>query len=105
MRAPARRPLTPPARDALLLAIAKARLWVDDLASGRARSFAEIATRENKIERHIRFLAPLAFISPRIVSAIAAGEALDDLTVSALAKALPPLWAEQETALRLSSVV
>jgi site-specific DNA recombinase len=31
------------ARDAILLAVAKARLWVDDLASRRVRSFAEIA--------------------------------------------------------------
>ena len=98
VRPSAPRQLTPPARDALLLAIAKARRWVDDLASGRAQSFAEIAARENKVERHIRFLAPLAFVSPRIVFAIATGEAPDDLTVTALAKALPPLWAEQETA-------
>ncbi len=97
VRASAPRQLTPPARDALLLAIAKARRWVDDLASGRAQSFAEIAARENKVERHIRFLAPLAFVSPRIVSAIASGEAPDDLTVTALAKALPPLWTQQET--------
>jgi site-specific DNA recombinase len=41
-------------RDAILLAIAKARAWIDDIASGRTRSFAEIAEREGKVERHIR---------------------------------------------------
>jgi site-specific DNA recombinase len=44
-------------RDVLLAAIAKARSWIDDLMEGRAASFAEIANREGRVERHIRFLA------------------------------------------------
>jgi site-specific DNA recombinase len=52
-------------RDAILLAVAKARSWIDDVASGCVRSFAEIAEREGKVERHIRLLTPLAFIPPR----------------------------------------
>ena len=56
-------------RDALLTAIAKARSWIDDLINGRVQSFDEIADREQKVERHIRFLVPLAFLSPRIVAA------------------------------------
>ena len=52
-------------RDVLLTAIAKARAWIADLAEGRAASFAEIARREGKVERHIRLLAPLAFGSPQ----------------------------------------
>jgi hypothetical protein len=43
----------------------------------------------------IRQLATLAFISPRIVAAIADGSAPADLTVTDLAKALPYSWAEQ----------
>ena len=42
-------------RDAILLAVAKARSWIDGIASGRVQSFAEIAEREGKVERHIRF--------------------------------------------------
>ncbi len=57
-------------QDAILLAVAKARSWIDDLASGRVRSFDEIAKREGKVERHIRLLTPLAFIPPRTVAAI-----------------------------------
>jgi hypothetical protein len=83
-------------RDALLTAIAKARAWVDELGEGRTASFADIATREGKVERHIRLLVPLAFVSPRIISAIADGTAPADLTVTGLAKALPFSWAEQE---------
>jgi site-specific DNA recombinase len=64
------REMTPAARDALLTAIAKARSWIDDLLSGKVASFAEIAEREGKVERHIRFLAPLAFLSPRVIAEI-----------------------------------
>ena len=83
-------------REALLIAIAKARTWIDDLAHGRAASFAVIARREGKVERHIRLLAPLAFVSPRIVSALLDGTAPADLTLTKLARALPYCWAEQE---------
>ena len=89
-------PMKPSRRDALLIAIAKARQWIDDLAHGRADSFAAIARREGKAERHIRLLAPLAFLSPRIVAAILDGTAPASLTVTALARALPWSWAEQE---------
>jgi site-specific DNA recombinase len=89
-------PMKPSRREALLIAIAKARKWVDDLAHGRAASFAAIARREGKVERHIGLLAPLAFVSPRIVSALLDGTAPPDLTVTALARALPYSWDEQE---------
>ena len=59
-------------------------------------AFAEIARREGQGERHIRLLAPLAFVSPRIIAAIVDGTAPADLTVTGLAKALPCSWAEQE---------
>jgi hypothetical protein len=65
-------------------------------AKGRVTSFEEIARSENKVERHIRHLASLAFVSPRIVEAIANGSAPADLTVTTLARALPHGWAAQE---------
>ena len=51
-------------RGALLNAIAKARSWMDEFIEKRVQSIAE---REGTGVRHIRFLAPLAFLSPRIV--------------------------------------
>ena len=89
-------PMKPSRREALLCAIAKARNWVDDLAHGRAASLAAIARREGMVERHMRLRLPLAFVSPRIVSALLDGIAPADLTVTALARALPWSWAEQE---------
>jgi ABC transporter len=91
--------MKPESRDALLTAIAKARGWIDDIRLGRIASFAGIAEREAVSERHIRLLAPLAFLSPRIIAAIADGTAPADLTVTGLAKALPYSWAEQERAI------
>jgi site-specific DNA recombinase len=93
--------MKPESRDALLAAIAKARKWVDDIRLGRIASFAEIAKREGQGERHIRLLAPLALVSPRIIAAIIDGSAPADLTVTGLAKALPYSWAEQERSIGL----
>jgi site-specific DNA recombinase len=80
------------ARDAILLAVAKARVWIDDLASSHVRSFAEIARSEGKVERHIRLLAPLAFLPPVILAAIAGGTFRQDATVTTLARAVPFSW-------------
>jgi site-specific DNA recombinase len=88
--------LKPETRDALLRAITKARIWIDDLVAHRIGSFEEIAEREGKVERHIRLLAPLAFVSPRIIAALIDGTAPADLTVTGLPKRLPYSWAEQE---------
>jgi site-specific DNA recombinase len=93
-------PIKPSRRETLLTTIAKARQWVDDLAQGRTATFAEIARRERKVERHVRLLAPLAFLSPRIVAAIVDGTAPADLTATSLARALSHSWAEQERRLR-----
>jgi site-specific DNA recombinase len=70
--------LDPATSDILLTAIARARSWMNDLSEGRVNSFEEIARSENKVERHIRHLAPLAFVSPRIIEAIANGSAPAD---------------------------
>jgi glyoxylase-like metal-dependent hydrolase (beta-lactamase superfamily II) len=94
-------PIKTSRREVLLIAIAKARQWIDDLAHGRAASFAVIARREGKAERHIRLLAPLAFVSPRIVSALLDGTAPADLTLTKLARALPYCWVEQERRVHL----
>ena len=73
---------------------------IDDVHLGRIASFSEIARGEGQGERHIRLLAPLAFVSPRIIAAIIDGSAPADLTVTGVAKALPYSWAEQERSIR-----
>ena len=93
--------MKPGNRDALLAAIAKARGWIEDIRLGRVASLAEIAEREGQVERHIRLLAPLAFLSPRIIAAVVDGSAPADLTVTGLARALPHSWAEQEQSIQM----
>jgi site-specific DNA recombinase len=94
-------PIRPSRRDILLMAIAKARNWIEELADGQLGSFAVLARREGKLERHIRLLLPLAFLSPRIVSGLLDGTAPAGLTITALARMLPWSWAEQERRLGL----
>ena len=89
-------PIKPARREGLLTAIAKARQWVHDVAQGGTATFAQIARCEGKLERHVRLLASLAFLSPRIVAAIIDDTAPTDFTATSLARALPYSWAEQE---------
>ena len=89
-------------RDALMQAIGRSRGWLDSILSREAASFDELATAEALAERHVRFLMPLAFLSPRIVGAIADGTAPTGLTVSGLARSLPHKWIEQERMFGLS---
>jgi hypothetical protein len=83
-------------RVALLTAIARSKAWVEAILKDHALDFATIARRENRAERHVRFLAPLAYLSPRVIKAIAEGRAPGNLNVSNLARALPRNWADQE---------
>ena len=66
------------------------------IVSEPATDIGMIAKQENLAERHIRFLTPLAYLSPRIIEAIAEGRAPADLTVTRLARNLPTVWADQE---------
>ena len=59
-------------------------------------TFESIAAREGRSARYIKLLAPLAYVSPRIIEALADGRAIAELTVTNLAKSLPLAWAEQE---------
>ena len=98
---PAAKPtMNPETRNAVLAAIAKARRWIEDLKLGGVATLAEIADREGLGERHVRLLASLAFVAPRLVATIVDGTAPTDLTVTALAQRLPCSWANQERRFR-----
>src|SRR5665811_2528600 len=75
-----------------------------DLAKRGSLGVRELQTHLQLGLQHAVFgglLAPLAFVSPRIITAIVDGTAPADLTVTGLAKALPYSWAEQERSIGL----
>jgi DNA invertase Pin-like site-specific DNA recombinase len=101
--APAERgTIDPRTQDTLLQAIVRSRSWMDAVLAGKTASFNEIASAEGLAERHIRRLVPLAFLSPKIIQAIADGNGPAGLTVSSLTQALPHAWTAQEQMLGLS---
>jgi hypothetical protein len=63
--------LTDETRDTLLNAILRSRDWIDAVVTGRISSLAQIAESEKLCEPHVRFLAPIAYLSPQIIEAIA----------------------------------
>ncbi len=89
---------------ALMKAIARGRRWSDDLLAGRVESVAAIAEREGVLPNYVRRLIRLAFLAPKIVEAIAAGQQPPELTAKALTERieLPLLWNEQERAVGIS---
>jgi hypothetical protein len=87
------------AREKLLNAIRRASRWVEAVRSGEAESFDEIAAQDGLGQRHVRWLTPLAFLSPKVLDGILDGSASAGLTVARLAKALAHSWASQETIL------
>lgn len=88
--------ITTETRDNILLAITRARGWMDYILTGTVASFDEIASAENLAERYVRRLAVLAFLSPKIVRSIVDATAPASLTVSLLTQALPHEWSRQE---------
>ena len=98
---PSPRPMDDKTRTTILTAIVKARGWIDAMLQDSSIDFAAIAKKEALAERHVRFLTPLAYISPHIIEAIADGRAPADMTVSTLARALPMNWVAQESAAKL----
>ena len=80
---------------ALLKAIARARCWFEEVASGKARSLVEIARREGLPKRYVTRLARLAFVSPTIVEGVADGRAPAEINLQMLMDgrlALPLDW-------------
>ncbi len=85
---------------ALIKAIAKGRSWANDLLAGQVESVTAIARREGVLPNYVRRLTRLAFLAPRIVEAIVAGNQPPQVTAKALTERieLPLLWSEQERA-------
>jgi len=86
---------------ALLKALARSRAWFEELASGRVRSLADIARRENITRRYVERLSHLAFAAPAIVRAVCQGRQPAELSAETLLNRidLPLEWPAQLSAL------
>src|SRR5499433_1518085 len=81
---------------ALIKAVVRGRAWLEELATGRARSLEELAKRAGISRRYILRLIDLAFLSPRVIDAILEGRHPVALTATRLSGFDLPLdWAEQ----------
>ena len=79
----------------LIRTLAAARSWAAALRSGI--SLAALAVQTGQSEPHLRKRLPLAFLSPRLLTAILEGKQPADLSLAKLiASELPLDWAEQE---------
>ena len=85
----------------LLTTIARAHAWFEQLRSGEVKSTGELAIGIGVHRRQINYLLPLAFLSPAIVEAIAAGRQPAELTAQTLIKRvmLPLDWSSQKRVL------
>jgi hypothetical protein len=86
---------------ALLKAVARAKAWFEELASGQVRSLTDIARREKIAPRYVERLSRLSFTAPRIVEAICQGRQPADLSAETLLNRidLPLQWSAQLNAL------
>jgi site-specific DNA recombinase len=85
------RPIRAETRARLLLGIAKARYWLDDLITGSVTDTDTIAQREGCSERSIRQNLNLAFLSPVLVKAALDGTLPDGAGITQYLHA-PMVW-------------
>lgn len=97
---PSRSVIRAEARARLLVALAKARQWLEELARGKVLDLDEIAKREGRSERSVRMVLSLAFLSPQIVSAAIRGTLPRGIGLSDMTD-LPLDWSEQSKKLGL----
>ncbi|MGA2782625.1 MAG: recombinase family protein [Smithella sp.] len=90
---------TGPARvdQTLLRTIVRAHKWFNDLATGRMKNMAEIASSEGVDKSYVSRVVNLAFLAPDIIESIITGHQSADLNVEKLTKRtdLPLEWAQQ----------
>ncbi|HKF60586.1 MAG TPA: hypothetical protein VKB42_04440, partial [Dongiaceae bacterium] len=88
----------------LVLLLADAHRWLDDLVTGRAASLRELARRYNRDKGEVSRTLPLAFLAPDIVEAILQGHQPVQITPHRLKRSrLPMCWDQQRSSLGFRS--
>jgi len=86
---------SPAANSALLVNLAKAWQWQEQLESGECGSVDEIAKAGNVDRTHVSRILQLTSLSPTIVEQILAGNEPDGLSLRQLRKGIPLVWSDQ----------
>jgi site-specific DNA recombinase len=81
----------------LVLAIARAKIWMRALRSEQYADTVEIAQRFKLNNAHVRRLLRFGYLAPDIVEAIVEGRQPRSLTVKRLLQGIPCAWPEQRT--------
>jgi hypothetical protein len=79
----------------LILAIARAKTWMQGLRDGRYQDTAEISQRFKLNDAHVRRLLRFGYLAPDVVEAIVEGRQPRPLTVRQLLHGIPCAWADQ----------
>jgi len=98
-----KRPIKAVRKTALIRSIARGRQWLDDIVSGRAANFAEIAARHKCGIRHVNLTISMAFLAPALVKAAVQGRLPRGVGVASLRDA-PAEWSQQFKRLGLTPV-
>jgi len=83
---------------ALILAIARAKTWMQGLRDGKYGGAVEIARRFKLNDAHVRRVLRFGYLAPDIVEAIVEGRQPRSLTVRRLLQGIPCAWPDQRTA-------
>ncbi|CAH2403081.1 recombinase family protein [Mesorhizobium escarrei] len=96
-------PNSPEPDAALIDVVHRSQLYLHQLTDGSGRSLTEVASLNATTVSEVSRLLPLAFLSPRIVSRIIAGNQPIELTAHKLSRlsGLPLAWADQAALLGL----
>ena len=88
-----------PADISLQQAIARGRIWFEQLVTGERRSVAEISAEEGITGSKVAALLELAFLAPDLVDQIVQGLQPANLSTARLVRdeAIPPRWVDQRT--------
>ncbi len=81
----------------LILAVARAKIWMQGLRDGRYQDTAEIAQQFRLNDAHVRRLLRFGYLAPDIVEAIVEGRQPRALIVRQLLQGIPCAWADQRT--------
>ena len=88
---------------ALILAIARAKVWMRDLRARKYADTKEIAQRFQLSDAHVRRILRFGYLAPDIIEAIIEGRQPRSLTVKRLLRGIPCAWAGQRAAFGFAS--